>query len=502
MADMELRTIEMRLVSDAPAERSVTGLAVPYAQDANIGGVYNERFAPGSIPDVKDVKLFYNHSEPIGKVTLGRETADGYEITATLTEGVQRADETLALMRDGVLNKFSVGFIPLEQERDGNTVTRTLVDLREVSVVAFPAYSGATITEVRTDNSETPTKEILMEANVELDVRAVQDEVAELRRVVEARTELELAPSAPEHRSAGEALKAIASGDDATLRAYTGSTTADTYMKNGWVGDLTRIVDQVAVLRSVFSSGVLPAEGNYIEYGVLGTNTVPFAQQAAEGDDLTLGKITITTATAVVKTFGGYVRLSRQEIERSSVNVLDHTLRAQAIAVGKAMNTEMRSIYGTAVAASVTAGRKVVIGATPTYATWLAAAIDASVKLSAEGLSLDALIVDTANFKSLMGLVATDGRPVFLVSGAGVNNIGTLSIPTLGGQFANIPVILDPDLSGKTAFVNSAAIRMYSSPVVLLQDENIINLSKDFSVYSYVATAPEIPAGIIAVVAS
>jgi hypothetical protein len=150
----------------------------------------------------------------------------------------------------------------------------------------------------------------------------------------------------------------------------------------------------------------------------------------------------------------------------------------------------------------VTAGRKVVIGATPTYATWTAAAIDASVKLSAEGLSLDALIVDTANFKALMALVGADGRPVFLVSGQGVNNIGTLNIPTLGGQFANIPVVLDPDLSGKTAFVNSAAIRMYSSPVVRLQDENNVNLSKDFSVYSYVATAPEIPAGIIAVVAS
>ena len=67
MADMELRTIEMRLASDAPAERSVTGLAVPYAQDANIGGVYNERFAPGSIPDVKTSNFFITIQNQLAK---------------------------------------------------------------------------------------------------------------------------------------------------------------------------------------------------------------------------------------------------------------------------------------------------------------------------------------------------------------------------------------------------------------------------------------------------
>lgn len=501
MDNLETREFDVRL--DTVLERSVTGIAVPYDQDANIGGQYTERFQRGAIDNVDNVKLFYGHTDPIGKVTLGRETDAGYEITAHISQ-TPKGDEVLTLMRDGVLNKFSVGFVPLESERDGQTVIRTKVALREVSIVPFAAYSNANITEVRNDepNNLTESEQNPMSETTELDVRAVADEVAELRRIVEAGTPEVITPAAPEFRSAGEALKAIAAGDENAIRAYTGSTTADSVVKNAFVGDLTRIVDQVAVLRNVFSTGVLPAEGNYIEYAQLGSNTVPVAQQSAEGDDLTLGKITVTTATAIVKTFGGYVRLSRQEIERSSVMVLDSTLRAQAIAIGKAMNTEMRSIYGTAVAASVTAGRKVTIGATPTYATWLAAAIDASVKLSAEGLSIDALIVDTANFKSLMSLVGSDGRPVFLTSGAGVNNIGTLNIPTLGGQFANIPVILDPDLSGKTAFVNSAAIRMYSSPVVRLQQENIINLSKDFSVYSYVATAPEIPTGIIAVTAS
>lgn len=147
MAEMETREFEVRADLE---ERTITGIAVPYGQDANIGGAYMERFVPGAISDVTDVKLFYGHEEPIGKVLTGRDTEAGYEVTARVSM-TPRGDEVLTLMRDGVLNKFSVGFVPLESERDGQTVTRTKVSLREISVVAFPAFGNANITEVRED---------------------------------------------------------------------------------------------------------------------------------------------------------------------------------------------------------------------------------------------------------------------------------------------------------------------------------------------------------------
>ena len=53
--------------------------------------------------------------------------------------------------------------------------------------------------------------------------------------------------------------------------------------------------------------------------------------------------------------------------------------------------------------------------------------------------------------------------------------------------------------ANESAFVNSNAIRFYTSPIVRLQDENIINLSKDFSVYTYAAIADEIPAAVVPV---
>src|SRR5690606_33825622 len=130
-------------------KRTVKGLAVPYKQTTNVGG-YKERFEPGAFSDPTDVKLFYGHSEPIGKVTAGRDTEDGYEIEAVISK-TARGDEVYTLLRDGVLNRFSVGFLPIEHRMDEDVVVRTKADLKEVSIVAFPAYEGAQISEVRNE---------------------------------------------------------------------------------------------------------------------------------------------------------------------------------------------------------------------------------------------------------------------------------------------------------------------------------------------------------------
>jgi HK97 family phage prohead protease len=503
MTELETRDIEFRL--EDTEERTVTGLAVPYGQIADIGGQYQERFAPGAIDSVEGVKLFWNHSDIIGHVVEGRDTEAGYEIKAKVAS-TSLGNDVLELMRSGSVDKFSVGFIPVEQTREGDLVTRTKIMLKEVSAVPFPAFSKASITQVREEQETAPEEPLSIETeselenNIELDVRQIQDEVAELRRVVESAAPAELEAPAMIHRSAGEALKAIAHGDELALRAYTGGTTADAIMKDGWVGDLTRLVDEAAILRGVFGSAALPNEGNFIEYGVLDANTMDVDVQAAEGDDLAFGKVSVKTETAPVKTLGGWTQLTRQEIERSSTNILDLSLRAQAIQVGKALNTLTRAAYVTAHAAQVTAGNTVSVPASFDYADWIAAITDASLKFQNIGLGISALIVDPATFKALAGMQGADGRPVLLITGQGINNVGTLDLNGLAGNIANVTVVLDPALDGEVAFVNSAAMTVYGSPVVRLQDENIINLSKDFSVYTYAAIANEVPAAIVPVV--
>jgi len=500
--------------------RTVEGIAIPWGENSR-GAVENgllERFAPDSVESWDgDVHLYYNHEKdlPIGKVIEGRSTPEGYAIKAYLSE-TSKGNDVYSLVKDGTIRKFSIGFMPVEHRvAPGNVVERTKVRLVEVSLVSQPAYAGAEVISVRsesetsqvqTDQVNNPKENTVSEntvSNEALDLDEVRNAVETLERKFEVLTTAPIAEEAHiETRSAGALLKSYVTGEDNTLeRVYAGGTTADAVVIDGWVGDLTRIVDEAAVLRSLFSRGTLPSEGNNIEFAELDTNDIDVAIQTAEGDDLSFGLVSVKSRTAPVKTYGGYTTLSRQEVERASVNMVDHSLRAMAVATGKALNTVFRNHFETLVAAQVTAGNKVVIPATgAVYGDWLDAIIDASAKYDAQGLTLDGLIVSKDVFKTLMALEASDGRPVFLVEGAGVNNIGQLNVRSLRGSVANVPVVMDAGLdTGVAAFYNSGAITEFTSGAVRLQNDNIVNLSRDFSVYLYSAVASTIPTAVVGV---
>jgi hypothetical protein len=51
------------------------------------------------------------------------------------------------------------------------------------------------------------------------------------------------------------------------------------------------------------------------------------------------------------------------------------------------------------------------------------------------------------------------------------------------------------------AFVSSIALRQYTSGALRLSQENVVNLSEDFSLSTYAATADEFPALIIPCIA-
>jgi len=490
---MLTRQFEMR-ADTATEDRIVRGIAVPFNDPVDVGG-YKEMIAPNAVMPRDNIKLFYGHSEPIGRVIESKDTDAGWSITAKISE-TSRGNEVYTLLKDGVLDRFSIGFMPMEENEDKNgTIVRTKIDVREVSIVPIPAYEGAKVEEVRNAQEDAPT------INKEIDVDNVaieemRESVEALERKVSTLSVVEAAP-VMDTRSAGTVLKAIANGEE---RAYTGGTSSDAIMKSAWVGDLTRIVEQASVLRGVFSSASLPSEGNFIEYGQLKTDTSAFAKQAAEGDDLTFGKIQVETKSAPVYTYGGYTQLTLQEIQRSATNILDFHLRAQAIKVGQVLNGVVRADYKALHAAQLVALNKVDVSAAALYNGWLDAIIEAAVKFDALGLPMDALVADKATFKTLAKLQGADGRPVMLVSGAGNNNVGNIDVKGLGGDIANVKVVLDAGLAAnESAFVNSNAIRFYTSPVVRLQDENIINLSKNFSVYTFAAIADEIPTAVVPV---
>ncbi len=489
MSEIETREFEARADVE---ERTITGIAVPFDQDASIGGVYNERFARGAIDSVEDVKLFYGHEEPIGKVIAGRDGESGYEITAKVSD-TPRGNEVLTLMRDGVLNKFSVGFIPVESDKDGSTITRTKVSLKEVSVVPFPAYSGATITEVREESEALIEPEIeqereSMSENMELEVRSVQDEVAELRRVVEAG----LTTSAPtvigsEIRSQGEFAKKLLEGDESAVQlARAASDSSDTVALAGFVGQINNLIDNNRPTVSAFSRASLPSAGLTVEYASVTANTLAVGQQDPEGEALSFGNMTIASTSAAVKTYGGYTSFTRQTIERSSVDYLNTVFRGLTIAYANASNAAaVAHVEGLTYT-----GKVFDVSALTAEALATGIANGAVYIKENTGLAPEFILASPEAYVKLITIVDANDRPLVLQAGAGVNNIGSANAPALSGSIFGMPIIVDTQMTANKVYMaNSAAVQTFESAgaPVRLTDSEITTLTDSVSVYGYMA---------------
>jgi len=493
MSNIETR--DFRGVVDTD-QRTITGLAVPYGQEIAIANNTYERFAPGAIQSIDDVKLFWNHDEPIGKVVEGRETEDGFEITAYISE-TPRGEEILTLLRDGVLNKFSVGFIPVENERDSNVVVRTLVDLKEVSVVPFPAYSGANISEVREEVEIDPIEESQIEQesepmseNIELDVRTALDEVAELRRVVEAGMTVATAPeTTTKFRSQGEFVKAMLDGDeDAKMLARTASTSADTVAYPPFYGYIDTLIRNNRPTVEAFSRAALPAAGLTVEYAKIDANTLAVGQQDPENEALSFGNLTFETVSSAIKTYGGYTSVSRQYIERSNINTVNTVFEALTQQYAKATNAAL-----VAALAALDFTGKVFDADGGTAASLAEGIANGSAYIYGQtGLRPEFILASTDAYVNIVKVAAGDGRPVLNVDGAGVNNIGTANVPGLRGSVFGLPIIVDPALgTGVVYMANSAAVitmESAGSPVRLTSGD-ITTLTDDLSVYGYLAIA-------------
>ncbi len=486
MNEMITRSFEIR-ATDAEL-RTVEGLAVPYNDTIDIGGGWSERFEKGAIDLNANVKLFRDHEDIIGVVTEMTESDEGLMIKAKISETVL-GNETLNLVKDGAIRSFSVGFIPVTDEKKDKTIIRKKVNLKEVSLVAFPAYDKAEVLSVR---EETNQEEISME-NTTPDYTSAIEEVRNHAEELERRLDVitsEKTPSVsvPQFRSYGEYVKAVASGDVDAHRTFTGADSADSIMKNAWVSDTVRILNAGRPTYSVFSSGALPPDGMNVEYPKINTNTIDVANQAAEGDTLAYGKLTLTSATAPIKTYGGYTDMSRQVVERSSINYVDTAFRAMVAKYASVTNAAMRQQLITDAALF----NQSALGA------WTAAEIidslaEAAVKVNGDtGLPLEFILVSSDVFRLMAKTVDTMDRPILSNTGATVNTYGNINPVGLTGNVLGLPIVVDPSLAALSFYAgNSGAITTYESAGApfRLNDEEITNLTNSFSVYGYLGIA-------------
>jgi len=512
LPETQLHHREMHVRAVDNAERTVTGIAVPWESPTEINdwfGSYTEQFARGSVQDSDDALLYWRHSEPIGRIVSHRNVDAGWEITARISE-TPRGDEAYTLLRDGVVRSMSVGFRPITTEIDDETgnVTRTSVEVPEVSLVPMPAYAGATVTDVRhrhTDpnQGDTTVPETLTRAQLDEALTLDRDETSRRFDALAAQIANGAGPAAlPQFRSMGDYLKAVAAGDDSAMqlhRAYTGGALADSVNRNVWLADAIKLVEKRRKVMQTFTVETLPAEGMTLEYAKLKSDSTKVGKQAKEGDTLVTGKIALDTATASVDTYGGYVELSRQVIERGSAAYLSTAFRAMGIKYAVETEAAVRAELQKVLTTNLAKADVLTLGAGFSTYDLLDLLVDSAERYEDLGFNLEGGYVSKDVFKRLLRLEDTNGNSLMRVYGEGVNQVGSIDVTGITGNVANVSMKLLPGAAPETlSFYDSAALTTWESSGApyQLQDENILNLTKDFSVYGYLAVGSQFPEAI------
>lgn len=155
---LEIRTAAF----DQAGTGKLAGYAAVYApaQSEDLGG-FIEEIAPGafdsSLASNRDVRALWNHdsSQPLARTSNGSlalsSDSRGLKVEINLPEGVSYANDLRELVRQGVVNQMSFGFmVPPggdSWEKRGDKTVRTLnrIDLHEISAVSIPAYPDTTV---------------------------------------------------------------------------------------------------------------------------------------------------------------------------------------------------------------------------------------------------------------------------------------------------------------------------------------------------------------------
>lgn len=150
--------VEVRVKGD---EGVVEGIAVPWDQPTRVDSMLTEEFARGAfdaqLRRPSSVFLARGHmpfgGSPIGRLTEMRNDQAGLWVSAKVSRTAV-GEETLILLRDGVLDRFSIGFAEgkntfRSDAKLGQITRRQTAGLREVAIVPNPAYPDARVLAVR-----------------------------------------------------------------------------------------------------------------------------------------------------------------------------------------------------------------------------------------------------------------------------------------------------------------------------------------------------------------
>lgn len=101
------------------------------------------------------VKMLWQHdsSQPIGVWHSIQEDSKGLFVKGKILKEIAKGAEAYALMKEGVIDSMSIGYMTLESEYTKSGIRQlNELGLMEVSLVTFPANDQATVTSLKEFN--------------------------------------------------------------------------------------------------------------------------------------------------------------------------------------------------------------------------------------------------------------------------------------------------------------------------------------------------------------
>ena len=511
--NIEKRTIAWKGLTlrsaDDEGTTSVEGVAVPFGDiiDTWDGAETFDREC--EFDGLDEAKLCFEHGETIGRITNAESMDDGLHITARISD-TARGRDAMTLIRDGVLDSFSVGFIPIESQKDRDGIThRRKVRLLETSIVSWPAYQNAKMTKSAAPAVEQRKEETMNDEAIKDSLTALQEEQRGIKAALANMSQhAEPAMLGAEWHSQGEYLRSLFQGDERAIAFQKESrdliTTGDTGNTATWIRDDLRLIEQRRKVMNILSHEALPATGMTMEYNVVTEDTMTSGKQSAEGAALPVGKLTFGTKSVNIDTYGGYTSLSRQTIERSNTPMLNTALRALNNAYARHTEQAVRDALYDLIKterdkesdANKIDAPKALSAMTPDM--WAGLILDAAEIMDDRNADMARLCVSKDVALALISL--TDSGSRFMdISGKGSDTIGSFDLTGVVGDLMRVPVYMLPKAPvGTAAFLDPATITCWESGgPTQLTDGDITKLTADYSVYGYMAIGTTFSEGVL-----